>query len=979
MKNIISILLFALTFQLSAQIKVKDLPTTTTGSTSDFLIKDDAAGVSGSTKKISITNFVSTYFPSVFTGSLTTNFVPKATGAHALANSLLYDNGTNVGVGTTTPLTKLHVIGTVYASNSLFSGIPVSSDGQLSFFNASNANVFTIKSGATASTFSWTLPTAQGAANTLLSNNGSGTLSWATPVTAGIVGGTGTQNYVAKWNNAGGTSIGNSQIFDNGTNVGIGTTVATRLLDVFGDTHMDRLFTDGNATIGGNANLATGNVNVTAGNINVTAGNINALVGNVNSLQSIVGVGSASTGVLTFKNSSNGNNLKLQAGVTANDITYILPITDPTAGQVLSSSAPSGGIATTSWTTASSLSGLTTNKLLKAGSPTTAINSNLSDDGTNISVASNKKITSQNTTKVAMDFGSTGVEEFNVYTSNGINKGYTPYLHMDTFNFQLNYRPSLVSGLSGSGVIGSEGLLTLIGDTLIQLQGPVQIDNGSQGNKKLLQSNANGYATWVQGVTTKGDIYTYSTTNARLPVGSNGQVLVAASGATTGLSWSSVVGTTGPTGTAGATGATGATGSITALAAIGSSPNANGATLSGTTLNLEPASASFGGVITNGTQTIGGVKTLTSPIFVTPALGTPASGVLTNTTGLPLTTGVTGVLPIANGGTNKSTWTANSIAFVPSTNVLGESANLTFDGTHMGINTTLSGSLFTFDITANVATENTGFRATTYRNGSSGTSFFLCRNANGSLASPTATGSGNPLFAFDGQGWSTAGTPGFYYSGEIALLCDGTPTASSVPGRLVFSTSSTGAILNEAMRIDSKQNVGIGSTNPGATLDVTGTARISGIITATGGILGTATNNSATAGNVGEEINSATSTYTNYTTTATYQQVASITLTAGDWDISAFGSLSFNGATLTVGSNALFVISTTTASATGVTEGKNISYVDQNALGTSIQSTSISPYRVSISGSTTYYLNSQSTFTLGNPQFVGSIRARRMR
>lgn len=68
-----------------------------------------------------------------------------------------------------------------------------------------------------------------------------------------------------------------------------------------------------------------------------------------------------------------------------------------------------------------------------------------------------------------------------------------------------------------------------------------------------------------------------------------------------------------------------------------------------------------------------------APVLFNGALGTPASGTAANITGLPLTTGVTGILPIANGGTGASTGAVVSVkrqsfvasgTYTPSTGML---------------------------------------------------------------------------------------------------------------------------------------------------------------------------------------------------------------------------------------------------------------------------------------------------------------------
>ncbi len=132
--------------------------------------------------------------------------------------------GTNINfwvtpIGTTTPIEGFQVT----AAGVVRIGAPSTSNGQLAITNSSNANLVTLSAGVTAASYTMTLPTAQGGANTFLRNDGAGALSWA----AGGASGTGTLNIIPKVTNATGPVYGDSSLTDTGVSVVQTQTVAT--------------------------------------------------------------------------------------------------------------------------------------------------------------------------------------------------------------------------------------------------------------------------------------------------------------------------------------------------------------------------------------------------------------------------------------------------------------------------------------------------------------------------------------------------------------------------------------------------------------------------------------------------------------------------------------------------------------------------------------------------------------------------------
>lgn len=207
------------------------------------------------------------------------------------------------------------------------------------------------------------------------------------------------------------------------------------------------------------------------------------------------------------------------------------------------------------------------------------------------------------------------------------------------------------------------------------------------------------------------------------------------------------------------------------------------------------------------------------------------------------------------------------------------------------------------------------------------------------------------------------------------ILSKGTPTMQ------VSLAMGSNKITGLATPTTSGDALSYGNVLNGTTLTLSSTtnSNISFDNTATHGIVGTATNNSATAGNVGEYVSSSISTFTNVTTTNQYADLTSISLTAGDWDVSGQVYYFNNGATWTAIVSGISV--TSGNSATGLVNGESLlSSSWASSLVTPIENVhTLANLRFSLSGTTTVYLKYRSIYSVGTPQAVGSIRARRVR
>lgn len=377
-----------------------------------------------------------------------------------------------------------------------------------------------------------------------------------------------------------------------------------------------------------------------------------------------------------------------------------------------------------------------------------------------------------------------------------------------------------------------------------------------------------------------------------------------------------------------------------------------------------------------------------SPILVTPALGTPSAVVLTNATGLPLTTGVTGVLQPANGGTGQtSVGTAISANTGISGHTLGflDTAN-TWSGTQI-----LSSSGYTI-LFMDKPTGSFADIIRVTRAGSIRWDYYLANDT-----SETGGNAGSDLFIYryDDTGtridspFSIIRSTGITTIKQLTLTTalsianGGTGTTTSTgSGSVVLSTSpSLTTPTIGAATATTINKVTITAPATGSTLtiaDGTTLTETTSTSIGRGQYQATDTNDNATAGNIGEFVQSEIAIGSAVAlTSGTTANITSISLTAGDWDV--WGMVSLNPAGTTTVSAFGGGVSTTSATFPTSPNGGAMNFINATLTTGSAQHMPIGTRRLSLSGTTTVFLVELCTFGTSTASGYGGIYARRVR